>query len=183
MPTRKIAPEALMDVDPRIKGRLTPRPEEWNQQYRDYSSWYEWVFEPAISISSIELTPVWNTLRFQDNQRKIRETGRMPPVILEYHEDGKYHISDGIHRIHAAKAEGYMAVPAIVAYKREYPPPGFEPANYVQREDEEGTWVERVPRRPDFMRKASVMVLGDTPFDRMHRNVERLRKRINEFKQ
>lgn len=71
----------------------------------------------------IEVPPVWNQLRYEDNKKKLEQTGKMPPVFLEYDDSkDRYKISDGIHRVNAAKDLGYQNVPAIVARKRTYPP-------------------------------------------------------------
>jgi len=76
-----------------------------------------------VPISQIELTPPWNKMRYEDNKKKIGETGKMPPAFLDFDDStGTYKISDGIHRINAAKDLGYKCVPAVVSRKRKYPP-------------------------------------------------------------
>jgi len=97
---RPKVPKALMDVDPRIRGRLQ----------RGYT------FSPSVPISDILLEPAWNKLRLEDNLKKLKKTGAMPPVLLHLDlKTQKYRIEDGIHRIHAGKRLGYTHVPAVWA--------------------------------------------------------------------
>lgn len=123
-PPPKGAPAALMDVDARTRARLRLDLGEARRQYREYGEWYEHVFEPAVPISKILLPPPESKYRYEDNYRKIDKTKAMPPAFLDFHEDDKMdHISDGIHRINASKDLGYTAIPAVVGYRRTYPPP------------------------------------------------------------
>jgi hypothetical protein len=118
-----LAPEALMDEDPRVRGRLRFDVEEARREYQQYGEWYENVFEPMVPIDQIDLPSPWNNLRYEDNKKKIGETGKMPPAFLSFNDTTHiYVISDGIHRINAAKDLGYTHVPAVVSYKRTYPP-------------------------------------------------------------
>jgi len=118
-----LAPEALMEIDPRVHGRLRLDIEEARRQYAEYGEWYEYVFEPMVPIAQIELTPPWNQLRYEDNKKRIGETGKMPPAFLHFDDATQiYRVEDGIHRINAAKDLGYTHVPAVVSRRRTYPP-------------------------------------------------------------
>lgn len=114
------APEAIMDGVECLLKRRNNLEEAW-RQYKEYGEWWEWVFE-YVPISKIEQCEIWSNYRYENNLRKLTETGKMPPVRLCYYDE-IYHISDGIHRIAAAKQRGYTKVPAIASYKRTYPPP------------------------------------------------------------
>jgi len=117
------APEALMDVDPRARSRLRLDIEEARRQYREFGEWYEYVFVPMVPIAQIELTPVWNRLRYEDNKKRLSDTGKMPPVFLHFNDTTQiYMVEDGMHRIHAAKDLGYTHVPAVASHRRTYPP-------------------------------------------------------------
>ena len=117
------APTALMDVDVRTRTHLKLNVEEAQKSYKEFGEWYENVFEPAVPIEQITLPSPWAPPRLKDNLEKIASTGSMPPVFLSYDEKTqKYDVADGIHRINAAKQLGYIAVPAVVEYRRTYPP-------------------------------------------------------------
>lgn len=117
------APRALMDEDPRVRARLKTDWEEVRRQYRESGEWYEDVLELMVPISQIELPAPWNSFRLENNKKKIKETGAMPPAMLYFDDSSQtYKISDGIHRINAAKDLGYTHVPAVVSYKRIYSP-------------------------------------------------------------
>ena len=94
---RLAAPKPLMDVDTHVHGRLA----------RGY------VFE-NVMISDINLPPIWNKLRYEDNRKRLKQSESMPPVFLSFQGRKPAEVEDGIHRIHAAKDEGYTQVPAIV---------------------------------------------------------------------
>jgi len=128
------APEALMEKDVRVRARLRLDLEEAKRQYQQYGEWYESVFKPMVPIAQIDLPAPWKELRYQDNKKKIGETGKMPPAFLEFHDDTKrFTISDGIHRINAAKDLGYTNVPAVVSYRRTYRPGGSNPTRIGYR--------------------------------------------------
>ena len=128
------APEALMEKDVRVRARLRLDLEEAKRQYQQYGEWYESVFEPMVPIAQIDLPAPWKELRYQDNKKKIGETGKMPPAFLEFHDDTRrYAIADGIHRINAAKDLGYTNVPAVVSYRRTYRPGGSNPTRVGYR--------------------------------------------------
>jgi len=69
-----------------------------------------------VKISDIDLPPVRKQLRFDDNYQKMKATKGMPPAHLYFKLNGRYGISDGVHRIHAAKELGYDRVPILVKY-------------------------------------------------------------------
>ena len=117
------APTALMDVDVRTRSHLKLNVEEAQKYYKEFGDWFENVFEPAVPIEQINLPAPWAPPRLKDNLEKIASTGSMPPVFLSYNEKTrKYDVADGIHRTNAAKQLGYIAVPAVVEYRRTYPP-------------------------------------------------------------
>ena len=142
VPPRPLAPEALMDEDPRVRTRLKLDLEEAKRQYQQYGEWYENVFEPMVPISQIESKAPWNQFRYEDNKKKIGETGKMPPAFLAFNDvTQKYDISDGIHRINAAKDLGYKYVPAVVSRRRTYPPPKAAPPTVKTYAELEGEFT------------------------------------------
>jgi len=92
-----------MDEDPRVRARLKGDYERAKLEYEQHGDWYETIFE-NVPISEIELPPPWHSLRYEDNLKRLKETDSMPPVMLYYDDEEKrYKITDGIHRINAAK--------------------------------------------------------------------------------
>ena len=105
-----------------------------NLMFEEDGFWFEELFM-NIPISQIEYNP-WSSVREKDNMEKLKETGKMPPVVAYFDEEkGKYSLSDGNHRTNAAKVFGYSHVPAIVTLKRTNQPPHSEGVDLARMQE------------------------------------------------
>ena len=105
-----------------------------NLSFEEYGWWDEAVFE-VVPLAMIKHRETWSADKAEKNYELLKMNGMMPPVVLGYiEEEKKYVISNGIHRIAAARRLGYDAVPAIVHHARTTPPP-YDPDTDMKRSE------------------------------------------------
>jgi len=107
-----------------------------NLQFEENGEWFEDVFK-YILIDKIQQIKPWSDFRLKDNLNWLKKTKSMPPLRLYEDKNGTYGITDGIHRMNAAKIEGYTYVPAIVSERRTNTPP-FDPNTEIRKMEDIG---------------------------------------------
>ena len=69
-----------------------------------------------VNISDINVKPIRNTMRFDDNYTQMKATKSVPPIYLTPVSGGRFEIEDGVHRTQSAIKLGYTSIPALVYY-------------------------------------------------------------------
>lgn len=95
--------------------RWTQRDKESDARSAREYGFYGYHVLKVLPLRDIHSEAVWNTGRIESIREAIREGKALPAIQVSQHKDGKYHISDGIHRYNASLEAGFTHVPAIVS--------------------------------------------------------------------
>ena len=120
-PPKAVAPKALLGRYDHPHNDLLDQWVLWEDEGR----WWEDVLTD-VPLDQIDIPAVWAPERFDRALALTRKTRKMPPVHLYQHENGRFEVSDGIHRCNVCnvcKVLGYRAVPAIATELRTTAPP------------------------------------------------------------
>ena len=93
------------------------RQTEFQGQLEDYQKTGQWYYNERrmVPLAAIEEKAPWDEGRRADAETRLKDTAATTPVLLATEDGGKtFKIQDGIHRIAAAKAQGFTAIPAEV---------------------------------------------------------------------
>lgn len=93
------------------------RQTEFQGQLEDYQKTGQWYYNERrmVPLAAIEEKAPWDEGRRVDAETRLKDTAATTPVLLATEDGGKtFKIQDGIHRIAAAKAQGFTAIPAEV---------------------------------------------------------------------
>ena len=93
------------------------RQTEFQGQLEDYQKTGQWYYNERrmVPLVAIEEKAPWDEGRRADAETRLKDTAATTPVLLATEDGGKtFKIQDGIHRIAAAKAQGFTAIPAEV---------------------------------------------------------------------
>lgn len=112
---------------------------------REYGFYIYHVLE-ILPLADIHPEAVWNDSRIEHIREGIRAGVPLPPIHVSLNKDGKYHISDGIHRYNASKEAGFTHIPAIVSVYKDVPEMKVQPEEEKPRLPV-GSWV--ILRDPD----------------------------------
>lgn len=93
------------------------RQTEFKGQLEDYQKTGQWYYNERrmVPLAAIEEKAPWDESRRVDAETRLKDTASTTPVLLATEDGGKtFKIQDGIHRINAARQQGFTAIPAEV---------------------------------------------------------------------
>lgn len=118
---------ALPDVDAILRGGPAPEPTAYPVDTKDAQVRLERAGEEYelrnIPISEVNVPPVWQAAKLPPILEGLSKGKPLPAIRAERGADGRWEISDGIHRANASKSRGLTHIPAIVPKERPSPPP------------------------------------------------------------
>ena len=108
---QRLSQSRFYDLDDRDLLRYND-PEVWEEAKKFYGGYDEYRIE-IVPISDVDVQDVWNPRRFEDAFDRLRQHLPTDPIHASLQENGKWDISDGIHRTNASIALGYSHVPVL----------------------------------------------------------------------
>lgn len=66
-----------------------------------------------IPVDQVHAMPVWNAEKTKTLRERHESGKKLEPITGEWMPDGKFHVTDGIHRTHLARELGHTHIPAL----------------------------------------------------------------------
>lgn len=132
-------------VDMGTVRKKTRRSKEEEAESAREMGWFAYNVFEIVTMNRIIHQEVWNPPRFDKALKLMQQGTRLDPISVSKEPDGRFSISNGIHRFNASQAMGYTHIPVIYSVVVETP--DAQVVEPVKPRLERGTWVRlRKPR-------------------------------------